>query len=189
MAVKDGPIEVAPKLVPLKADQKVYESLKAEFKRPEPREKKLYWCGTLPAMGKVVDPIHDAHGNVIGKRERTASKLFHPEDDETPQRWVGRCQYFQNLNVTGIEFPAFTADMVASGDGERSEVQRPGCIMSLDDEQVKSILSNSVRRVVRETSSSEEDEEGKIQKSKRGYMMNLDRKGVDYDINKIGRAH
>ena len=184
MAAKDvagTSVQVAPKLVPLKADQKVYEALKAEFKRPEPKAKKLYWCGTLPAHGKITDPICDAHGNIIGKRERTASKLFHPDDDTTPQRWAGKCRYFQNLNVTGIEFPAFSADTISVDDGERNQVQRPGCVMELDDDQVKSILGNSVRRVVREASKNEADEDGKIKPNKRGYIMNCDRKDFSPD--------
>lgn len=175
-------VEVAPKLEPLKADKKAFDAIKVEFKMPAPKPRHLYWCGALPSIGKAKIPKRNATGKLDGYEEVTMYDLFFPKDDSMPQRWIGKCPYFQNLSVTGLEFVAFSSDVVSTGEGEVSMIQRPGYVVELDEDQVKSILANSIRKVIREVG--EVDDEDRNFVHKRGFQMNCDAEGYQYDVRR-----
>ena len=97
----------------------------------------LYWYGVLPAA--------DAHDAFYPKPKVSAQGIEYVP----ARRWSGRCNY-QQLRMGGLSFSAWTTERFVVGGTEDAEMQiRPGCLGRWTDEQIKSILQNVSRHVLR----------------------------------------
>lgn len=179
MAKDSGPlaVQVAPAQEPLKVDPKTIEALKVELTPPKPKPRKWYWFGALPALGEVKIPIRGHMGEITGYESYTARQLF-----ENPQvsSWRGKCPFFQNLDLPGCAFNAWTNEVKLREGGETVTTPKPGTIAKFDEDQIKSLLHNAGRRIIREISVV--DEVTRAPK-RSGRQINLDVEGAPESFN------
>lgn len=170
-------IQTAPAHEPLKIDPKITEALKVELKPPQPKPRKWYWFGTLPAVGEVQIPVLGHQGEITKYDRRTARQLF---EDPQVRSWRGKCPFFQNLDLPGVSFVAWTDEVQIREGGETVTTPKPGQIARFDEDQIKSLLANAGRRTIREISIT--DESTKARK-RSGRQINLDVEGQPETFN------
>lgn len=124
---------------PLRSDVSYLDKMRRDPAKPDNVKKCLYWYGTLPAPGK-------------GLNGKTPVENWMREDGMS--LWTGKCEWFQNIAIRGIVFPAFT------GTSQRSPVQSPnqpisngitmaGTVGEFTEQEVKEILFNADHHMVR----------------------------------------
>ena len=138
--VKDAPANIQESL---KSDLSYLDKMRRDPARPDNVKKCLYWYGTLPAIGNVTMP----DGKV-----KTALENWNR--DGGLSLWSGKCEWFQNISIRGITFPAFT------GSSQRSPIQSPsqpisngitkaGFVEAFTDDQVKEIIFQADHHMIK----------------------------------------
>lgn len=168
-------VQTAPAYEPLKIDPKTTEALKVELTPPVAKPRKWYWFGALPAIGEVKLPVRGHKGEVSRYETKTARQLF-----ESPEVriWSGKCPFFQHISLPGAEFVAWTDEVQIKEGGETNFNPKPGMIARFDEDQIKSILGNAGRRIVREVSAFDESTNTT---KKSGRQLNLDVAGSSFN--------
>lgn len=146
------------------------EPVTVEVDRDAPVGEALYWFGALPAEGKhkITIPedgkdlsLDDVSELYQGVGELTAFQAWFPHTwiknktilQDFPSRWMGRCEWFQNLGVTGMEFPAFTQEVMPDPMNSRQTMYVPwpgsvGRFTDLDIERIlESVKNHAIRRM------------------------------------------
>ena len=130
-----------------------------ETLRETPQAEALYWFGALPARGKrkVTIPekasdvsLDDASTLFNGMGELTAFQMWFPRTWVTnssvkfPSRWMGECPWYQNIGARGIEFVAFSQQVMSdpTNEAETIAVSWPGSVAKFTDEQIEAILKS-----------------------------------------------
>jgi len=127
--------------------------------RNEPEGEGLYWFGALPAEGIQVTLMQPAEGQPPNydredgrvEVEMTAMEAWYPRTKGQPPIWLGRCRWYQNLGVTGMEFVAFSEERVreAANESRSFLMAWPGKIGILNDVQLKVILESVRNHAIR----------------------------------------
>lgn len=168
-------VQTAPVHEPLKIDPKTTDALKVELTPPVAKPRKWYWFGALPAAGEVKIPVKGHRGEITGYERHTARQLF---DNPQVSTWAGKCQFFQNISLSGAEFVAWTDEVQIREGGQTVTIPKPGGIARFDEDQIKSILANAGRRIIREISAVDES----TNTAKRsGRQLNLDVAGSTFN--------
>lgn len=112
----------------------------------------LYWFGALPALGKVKFWMSPAEGQAPNPErddervevEMTALEAWFPRNKRQPRLWLGRCRYYQNLGVSGLEFPAYSEERVreAANESQSFMLSWPGKVARISDGDLRSILTS-----------------------------------------------
>lgn len=123
----------------LKSNLSYLDKMRRDPAKADNVKKSLYWYGVLPSAGL------DAKG-------KSALDCWNRESGMS--LWLGKCEWFQNISIRGITFPAFT------GSSQRSPVQSPsqpisngitkaGFVESFTDEEVKEIIFQADHHMIR----------------------------------------
>jgi hypothetical protein len=125
---------------PLRSDVSFLDKMRKDPTKPDTQKRHLYWYGVLPTSGPA-------------RNGKSAVENWMREDGMS--LWSGKCQWFQNIAIRGIEFPAFT------GTSQRSPVQSPnqpisngitmaGTVGEFTDEEVKEHLFQADHHMIRD---------------------------------------
>jgi hypothetical protein len=123
----------------------------------KPKTESLYWFGALPAPGPVKVRTWKKEA-AVGKRFDTLvtadpwalwEGMAIP--DETARIWVGKCRFFQSVDVHKMCFPAYSeiAERQAANEAEVTMTAYPGRIATLPRKTVEEGLRNCWQNVIR----------------------------------------
>ncbi len=123
----------------------------------------LYWCGTLLMEGEFDFPMpasleeiysgtvpDDGDGSFSKFVKTTAWKCWYPGPGR-PSLWAARNRYYQQLDVTGLSFPAFTEEggRDASNEDISHKVAWPGMVFEMNEAQLKKVLESVQNHALR----------------------------------------
>lgn len=171
MAAKDKAAEAAPSgsgtistaPPPMSSRAETSSPLIVDAIRDEQSPKSLYWAGTLlmegefdwetPAtLNEVFDGVvsDDDSGEYRKTIRTTAYKLWNPGNGAA-RIWASRNRYYQQLDVTGLCFPAFT--QVSEGDATNEAVTHvmtyPGHVFPMSDMKLRAVLEQVKNHALR----------------------------------------
>lgn len=135
------------------AERKEYEKRRAEIVRKEDEKKVLCWFGSLPGS-------------------KTA-KVWAEE-----MGWIGKCEHYQQLSIAGVEFVAFTEELVRTSPTESAKGNpRPGAHGTFSDAQIEKIKKAAFKVFYRRVG------------EKMGYIVKEDQIGYVPDPRDVPLAH
>lgn len=146
----------APVQESLKVDLSYIDKMPRDPKGPSSRKQTLYWYGTLPAVGPIQTWTTDRRNNVIRGEDVTALGAWtHPEK---MSEWHGKCQWFQNITIRGLTFPAFTGYSQRSGfespnQAMSFDITKAGAVGSYTDEEVETFLFEAAHTMIKPATS------------------------------------
>jgi len=123
----------------------------------------LYWCGTLLMEGdfdfEVPATLQEIDGGIVSEGDdggfckpikTTAWKQWYPGPGK-PSFWAARNRYFQQLDVTGLSFPAFSEERGrdAANEDVGHKYAWPGCIFAMSDSDIKRVLESVQNHAIR----------------------------------------
>lgn len=125
--------------------------------------KGLYWAGTLLMEGEfeldVPATLQEIDGGIVSEDDSggftkpvktTAWKCWYPGAGK-PSFWAARNRYYQQLDVTGLSFPAFTEDRGRDAINEEMghKYAWPGNIFVLSDGELRKVLESVQNHALR----------------------------------------
>lgn len=149
-----GTLEVRPlTAITADAERQEYEKRRKEIIRKEDETKTLCWFGTLPGPKTA-----QVWGEIMG--------------------WQGKCEHYQQLSIAGVEFVAFTEELVRSSPTESTKgAVRPGAHMQFSDKQIKKIREAAFKIFYRKVG------------DKLGYILKEDQIGYQPDPRDVPLAY
>ena len=121
----------------------------------------LFWHGALPEtdpfkIKRTSNAPTESVSNVTMEYFKyldgmtTKSLWLAPPDPEDGPQWIGRCRWFQQLDVSTLHFPAFTDEIsVQVGNSNDNRRPYPGQVSLLTPTQLEKILKEMDRFVIR----------------------------------------
>lgn len=103
----------------------------------------LCWYGALPAVGPVATWKADRFNNIVRAEDTSAIAAW--TDPARMSEWHGKCQWFQNISIRGLMFPAFTGYSQRSGFESPNQAQvfsiaKAGAVGLFTEDQIQEIL-------------------------------------------------
>lgn len=158
---RESIISTAPPPAPSKNDSNI--PMTVEVMRDEHSPKALYWAGTLLMEGEfdweTPATLEEVFGGIVSEDDSgefrktiktTAFKLWNPGNGAA-RIWACRNRYYQQLDVTGLCFPAFTQE--SEGDATNESVMHvrtyPGHVFPMSDVKLRYVLEQVKNHALR----------------------------------------